>query len=71
MIATSIVSAMFFDEKLTELAATTQMNSTPTRAPELVRRRSSKKKQPRPMVISTVWMMPYCTMQATQKSSMP
>ena len=62
---------MFFDEKLTELAAMTMMSSTIAHTVRLERRSNSTKKQISPIVSRAVWMMPNCTMLDIQKFSMP
>ena len=62
---------MFFDEKLTELAAMTTISSTIAHAARLERRSSSTKKQTSPIVSRTVWMRPNWTMEEIQKFSMP
>src|SRR5207249_2324967 len=64
---TNCASWMFFDEKLTELAATMMMSRMIAHTAWLERRSNSTKKQTSPIVRTTVWMTPNCTTLEIQK----
>ena len=68
---TNCASWMFFDEKLTELAAMTRTSKTIAHAAPLARCRISANRPTNPMVSRVVWIRPNWTMQEIQKSSIP
>ena len=68
---TNCPSWMFFDEKLTELAATMTISTIIAHAAPLARCSISANRAIKPTVSRMVWMMPNCTTHEIQKSSMP
>ncbi len=62
---------MFFDEKLTELAAIIRMSKMIAQTAGTDRRMISVNSPINPTVSSVVWMMPNWTIEETQKFSIP